>query len=569
MEGRLDTLPTELLLAIISQLRNRDLASLLATNKLLFQGLDPIFRDREHVVDLAMGWACSHGNCPAIRRLVSLGVSPSVVSVSTIFSGRYITTSTLHLAATRKQVEAFQCLLGLGARLDHPDLGKGTMPHFVSRICNPVQDWALLRLYLDFGLDHQLRMGHYLHHPPATVPLLGVISQSTTASPLGPVRLLLDRGGDPNEIFNFHGNRLVTPLTEAIRRGHTDVLDLLIGNGGTIHGPRVIRPVRQPWHIPIMAAVACMSSKGTAMVERCLHHGADINRLAAVICENSDHNYKRYQYMNPALVYVDSVLKWDDPTHALRPVDALIYLTSRGARLQQPIPTPDRGDLEWIQNALEKWGLTRQITSPGLVVALQYLLRNAASVGTLAQSLAAYDPQFSVSGHKVLRLSETWQNLLSYVLEGLNVDPTVLLGQYILQRGLHMAMSKPYDFDSLGMIGRATIERLLVSGANINARIGTRDGPTALHAVCEAFSKERPTMEEAQQFHFWPGKGGNQAEYLKYLASRGADPSIRIGGRTAGEALLEEQADMPPVIRRNMLLLSNLLEKLVQEGNAS
>ncbi|KAJ5577133.1 hypothetical protein N7535_004059 [Penicillium sp. DV-2018c] len=155
-------------------------------------------------------------------------------------------------------------------------------------------------------------------------------------------------------------------------------------------------------------------------------------------------------------------------------------------------PTPDRGDLEWIHSGpwnkcywspsqmcldyvLEKWGLTRQVTSPGLLMALQYLLRNAVGVGTLAQSLAAYDPQFSVSGHKVLRLSETWQNLLSYVLEVLNVDPTVLLGQYILQRGLYMARSKPFDFNSLRAIGRVTIERLLASGTNIKARMGTED----------------------------------------------------------------------------------------------
>ncbi|KAJ5577109.1 hypothetical protein N7535_004035 [Penicillium sp. DV-2018c] len=101
---------------------------------------------------------------------------------------------------------------------------------------------------------------------------------------------------------------------------------------------------------------------------------------------------------------------------------------------------------------LEKWGLTRLGTSPGLLMALQYLLRNAVGVGTLAQSLAAYDPQFSVSGHKVLRLSETWQNLLSYVLEVLSVDPTVLLGQYILQRGLYMARNRRHNgFEAQGV----------------------------------------------------------------------------------------------------------------------
>jgi hypothetical protein len=571
---RLDTLPAELLDAITSHLRDRDLASLLATNRELYHQLDSIFYGREHVMDLAMGWACSHGNCQAIGRLVSLGASPSVVSVSTSSSGCYIKTSTLHLAATKKQIEAFRYLTGIGARLDHPDLGKRAIPHFVRHICSPARDWALLHLYLDAGLDHQLRMGHSRQHSPSTLPLLGIISHSESASPLSPARLLLDRGGNPNEIFSFYGTRLVTPLTVAIRKAHTDVLDLLIEKGGIIHGPYVARPVRQPWHIPIMAAVACMSSQGTAMIERCLHHGADINHPAPVICENSYHGCKTYQYMSPALVYVDSIHNWDEPMHALHPVDGLVFLASRGALLQQPIPIPGRGDLERIHSApwvrcywspsqmcldfiLEKWGLIKLVTSPGLLLAVQYLLRHAFNVGTLAESLASYDSKLSVFGDTLVQVSAAWQGLLTYALNDLKVDPSILLSQYILQRGLCI-WDKPLE-----KIGRATIERLLASGANINVRMGTEDGPTALHAVCEAFHKELLTLEERFHSYHWREKLDVQAKYLEYLASRGADSSIRIGGQTAGEALLRTQADMPLAVRQNMLSVS---EKM-QEGN--
>ncbi|OQE37701.1 hypothetical protein PENCOP_c009G06565 [Penicillium coprophilum] len=570
--GRLPTLPAEILDVIISHLEDRDLASLLATNRQLYHQLDPIFYRREHVMDLAMEWACSHGNSQAIGRLVSLGASPSVVYVSTNSSGCRIKTSTLHLAATKKQVEAFRCLIDTGARLDHPDVDRGAIRHFVSPICNPADDWALLRLYLNAGLDRQLRVGHHRHYPPSTIPLLGVISQSASASPLSPVRLLLDRGGNPNEIFSFYGHRLVTPLTVAILKAHIEVLDLLIENGGIIHGPNVTRPVLQPWHIPIMAAAACMPSQGTAVIERCLHHGSDINHLTPQLCKRTYQDCKEYRYMSPALVYIDSIHNWDDPAHALRPVDGLVFLASRGALLQQPIPIPDRGNLERVHSApwmrcywspspmcldliLEKWGLIKSTTSPGLLLAVQYLLRHAASVGTLAESLASYESEISALGDPPVQVSAAWQGLLTYVLEDLKVDPTILLGQYILQKGLCI-WNKPLE-----KIGRATIERLLASGANINSRMGAGDGPTALHAVCAAFSKA--VLELEGRFHSsrWREKVETQAKYLEYLASQGADSSIRVGDRTASEALLVNQADMPSETRQNMLSASKILQE--------
>ncbi|KAJ5514180.1 hypothetical protein N7463_003732 [Penicillium fimorum] len=335
--ARLEILPAELLDAIVSQLRDRDLASLLATNRRLYHRLDPIFYGREHVMALAMGWACSHGNPQAIRRLVSLGASPSVVEVSTSSSGCYISVPTLHLAAIKGQCETFRCLLDIGARLDHLNVDKRVIRHFISCICSPAQDWALLRLYLDAGLDHQLLVGDYRHYPPFTRPLLRVISQSASSSPLDPVRLILDRGGNPNEIFSFRCKRLETPLTAAIRKARIDVLDLLIEKGGIIHGPHVTRPLHQPWHIPIMAAAAYMSSQGTTMIERCLHHGADVNHLTLqVLQELYIGEWGIHRYMSPALVYVDSIQNWDEPNHVLHPVDGLEFLASRGAHLQKP-----------------------------------------------------------------------------------------------------------------------------------------------------------------------------------------------------------------------------------------
>jgi hypothetical protein len=103
----------------------------------------------------------------------------------------------------------------------------------------------------------------------------------------------------------------------------------------------------------------------------------------------------------------------------------------------------------------------------------------------------------------------------------------------------------------------------LASGANINARMGAEDGPTALHAVCKAFHKELLTLEKRFHSYYWREKLDVQAKYLEYLASRGADSSIRIGDQTAGEALLVNQADMPLAVRQNMLSVS----KIMQEGN--
>ncbi|KAJ5181912.1 hypothetical protein N7449_012059 [Penicillium cf. viridicatum] len=206
---------------------------------------------------------------------------------------------------------------------------------------------------------------------------------------------------------------------------------------------------------------------------------------------------------------------------------------------------------------LEKWGLIKFTTSPGLLLTVQYLLRHAVSIGTLAESLASYDSEISVFGDPPVQVSAAWQGLLTYVLEDLKVDPTILLSQYSLQKGLCIR-NKP-----LQKIGCATIERLLASGANINARMGAEDGPTALHAVCEAFNKELLTLEGRFHSYSWREKLDIQATYLEYLTTRGADSSIRIGGQTASEALLVNQADMPLAVRQNMLSVS----KTMQEGN--
>ncbi|KAJ5384591.1 hypothetical protein N7517_002502 [Penicillium concentricum] len=561
--ARLDKLPAELLDAIVSDLRDRDLASLLATNRQLYYQLDPVFYGREHVMNLAMSWACSRGNPQAIRRLVSLGASPSVVEVSTGSSGCYIRIPTLHMAATKGQSETFRCLLDIGARLDHPDVDKRVIRHFISRICSPAHDWALLRLYLDAGLDHQLRVGDYRHHPPFTIPLLRVISQSASISPLDPVRLLLDRGGNPNEIFSFYCKRLVTPLTVAIRKARTDVLDLLIERGGIIHGPHVTHILTQSWHIPIMAAAAYMSSQGTAVIERCLHHGADVNHLTQHIFSRCYNEWGNHRYMSPALVYVDSIHNWDKPTHALHPVDGLEFLASRGARLQQPIPVPKRGDPKppwWIRSnmcldfLLEKWGLMKLATSPDFLLTVQYLLRHAADIGTLAESLAYYDYQEGFYTDLPVQVSAAWQGLLTYILEDLKVDPTILLSQYVLQKGLHICTK------SLRDIGRATIERLLATGANINARMEPGNGPTALHALCVAYNKEPLELEGKYHSLYWSKNNGLKGTYLVYLLSQGVDPSICIGGQTASEALLANQGDMPLQGRQNMVSLSKIVQ---------
>ncbi|KAL5044727.1 hypothetical protein BDW71DRAFT_97469 [Aspergillus fruticulosus] len=55
-------------------------------------------------------------------------------------------TDPLHYCA-RSHIDAIRLLLELGARTDVPDVSNGLHWKVITRICSPIGDWALLRLF--------------------------------------------------------------------------------------------------------------------------------------------------------------------------------------------------------------------------------------------------------------------------------------------------------------------------------------------------------------------------------------------------------------------------------------
>ncbi|KAL4966590.1 uncharacterized protein BDV14DRAFT_198715 [Aspergillus stella-maris] len=347
-------LPPELIGLILADLSNFDLARLMAVTHELFLIFGPFLCDRDNGFNDAMFWACRSGLTRLIRRLVQY----YAVDVSGIhlqwkpregFPDRaYI--PTLYIAAARGQVDAFRLLLKLGARVDIPGVPKGMTEKFVKRICSPVGNWALLRLFYKTGLDEQLRSRH---HPSLTLPLFWVIHNSSRLSepPLDIVKMLLSRGAGEfiNEGRRSHRQHFLTPLTVAMRQNNYDatpLLDLLLQEGAKIHGPKITASTSKPTHIPIFAAVEAMAATGdTKYLDWCLRRGANVNHCAGwqgrVAWYYSDFG------VNPAVFYVLSIDYSDKKTwnHAsaettgikrkskvlTSPVEGLSYLVERRA----------------------------------------------------------------------------------------------------------------------------------------------------------------------------------------------------------------------------------------------
>ncbi|KAI9038150.1 ankyrin repeat domain-containing protein [Aspergillus affinis] len=477
--ARFEELPTEMMDAIVEYLENSELLPLLSCSSALWSYTLAELDRRENGKDTAMRWACLNGHLSLIHSLISHGASASTIEVE--WESKLLT---LYLAATKKQVRAFQLLIQLGARIDCPDLDKKAHGKLVDRICDPVDDWALLRLFYKHGLHTQICIFHYPQ-------LERVIRRHGSATPSGPVRMLLDQGISPDERHARYGHIPVTPLATAVRMKNRSTVDLLVRHGAHIDGPNLTHPVRRPWPIPIFVAAEEISKDGFESIQICLKNGADINRCAWERIKGDfcylivpDH------YLTPFLVYLDSISDWDTQKSKVEPVQAIGFLIDQGARVEQPLNPPIEGRVhdnrlsftQWgFEFLLRKWGPTALRDYGGFRTTVYFLLQKAVENGTLGESLARYDYPIHTWG-RVERndgVPAIWQDLLTYLLEVQQVDPTTLLYQYILHKG--RLTEWPSD------IARLTINRLLAAGGNIHARLQP-DGPTVLEELCRTYN---------------------------------------------------------------------------------
>ncbi|PLB49765.1 hypothetical protein P170DRAFT_409358 [Aspergillus steynii IBT 23096] len=522
--NHIERLPTELLDAIVAYLESSELLPLLSCSLVLRSYTICVLSRRENGKDILMRWACLNGHLPIIRSLVSHGASASTIDIEwnhwdrrrERWVERRSKILTLCVAAARKQVQAFQLLLQLGARIDCPGVERRELPRLLDRICDPVVDWALLRLFYEHGLHTQVCITHYPQ-------LRRVIHRQASAATRGPVQMLLEKGISPNECHVRHGFNPSTPLATAFRLKDRSTVDILLRHGAHIDGPSLTHSVRRPWPIPIFVAAEDISTYGFELIRICLENGADINYCAWERIRDSWGCYKGPDhYLTPFLIYLDSISTWETRKLKVEPVQAISFLVDQGAWVEQPLNPPFEGQVHgarlnftpWgFEFLLKKWGPTALRDYDGFRTTIYFLLQKAVENETLGESLARYDYPVDRWG-RIERDGEVpsiWQELLTYLLDVQQVDPTTLLYQYILYKGRFMEWQ--------GDISRATIDRLLAAGGNIHARLQP-DSPTVLEELCRTYNyQERgrllPGRALGYRWDEW------REEFVQFLVSKG------------------------------------------------
>ncbi|KAB8078486.1 hypothetical protein BDV29DRAFT_152810 [Aspergillus leporis] len=153
----------------------------------------------------------------------------------------------------------------------------------------------------------------------------------------------------------------------------------------------------------------------------------------------------------------------------LHPVEVLAFFSELGAWIEQPGPVRSRESRKGHTWKPAPWGLGLLLnkcevglfdTTPTFQATVQYILRRATANGYIGEDLARYRYSAEYRKRTPEAIVQAWQSLLTYVLEDLKVDTSLFLPQYLLR--------KIRWLDHLRALERATINRLLAAGADIN-----------------------------------------------------------------------------------------------------
>ncbi|KAG0635765.1 ankyrin repeat-containing domain protein [Tuber brumale] len=245
----LPTLPTELLLLIISHLQPRDLKHLIETSKKLHIILTPHLH--HHALQSKNGlsalcWAAKKGHIPLVSLLLSWGLAVNDAS------GPYKKTP-LQVAVTWNREEVVKLLLSHGADLEARDIRHETALHTAVEACYTQE--SIVRILLDAGADIKAKsrtgltalhfavesgdvgITQLLLERGVEVNAVNVFGATALYSamqlrrPNTLVRLLLSFGADPNR---FHPGETKAPLHLSVDRRDLTITRMLLENGASI-----------------------------------------------------------------------------------------------------------------------------------------------------------------------------------------------------------------------------------------------------------------------------------------------------------------------------------------------
>lgn len=568
--------------------------------------------------DSAMRWACQTGCLPAIEAAVRHGSSVSAVAVAAMPSKPValvgaiakkpapepvIKALTLQLAAKRGQVEAFEHLIALGARLDEPGTSAASICALIKLVTRGLYAPALLRLFLA-GAGGSARLAYQLaqeHRDEALLELMRghpLRRGPSTHEYLEFTRLLLDAGASPNCCRLDHAGISSSTLSFGVLSRSPEIVRLLLDRGAHANGspdPKLPRRPRLPLHVPLCAAAHAMAT-ATALddadrddlmqtVQALLDRGADIN-MCVPFRGSALHTDR---LTTPLLVFLDAVNSWEPRHGGSETLRNLRFLLDSGASPVAPPAETTPGlrerhnqsrwnwcapDADLVRALLDDWGI-HALAWPSFASALQLLAGHPSrrrQLRATAEALAAYDytPALPNAQEKGAALQQEdgvvagWRAVLGSVIHSLSAsERSDFLYFYVVRKATcpeHRARLRNHlsQDHSTGELARAMVTLLLEAGADVNHRIRQpgseqdqkqeeKDSPTALHSIC-LWLAGRDLGEEGYEHmygSFHPKCTGfrhtpQRLEFVRFLVDTcGADVGALHDGRTPAEVLLQ------------------------------
>ena len=361
-----------------------------------------------------------------------------------------------------------------------------------------------------------------------------------------------------------------------------------------------------PLYVPAFAAAYAMATAppddddALAIMELCLDQGVDLNCLVPKSSHyNESPRLHRLPFVSPLFCYLDSVQDWKNPVYLQR----LEYLLDKGASLEPPpkhniFPFLHRSlrakvkrenlQEKWSSRwptgwkmadmILQKWDLEIRADSAGLdfFSVIRMLVSRGALNTPSTTSPERYVSWGFLDSNRMIKLDNqvsgaperphtavvetfpkndilAWDDLiraeLSIIVSEDKIDS--LAGLHPDQKALDTALYEYINYKCtshdpflVGQLTIYTVARLIIAGANINARhrcygpSGRQAEVTILHSLCGSYrGPEYGYWYQTRWglFRKWP----NGTDFIRFLIEDcGADPLIRCSrGLTAAQVL--------------------------------
>ncbi|KAF7544169.1 hypothetical protein G7Z17_g10164 [Cylindrodendrum hubeiense] len=504
MSSHFESLPVELLGAILSRLSISEVAKFQQCSKALNQSLDAYVFSLPIAVNKLMQWGCVHAEKWAIEKALSHGADINVVDIPRAGTNRgpaVVRTSTLCVAARRYNYEIFQFLLDLGAQLNSSRIDGPQSRALRERLFDPRKP-RLMKQCFDHGVQDQIS-------DLQTGINNALCSSVNLGCDLPTCGMWLDLGADPTELVGKTQRDRKSALALAILSDSVPLVRMLLSRSppvrirtrGMLYAENGVEYEPScPWDaVPMLAAARVMGIHGeTTMMDILLESGGDIN-LAVKSHLLGIWDMYDFQWpcpLTPLLMYVLTI-NWRADI-VLLPSRGVSILFERGVTMEKPeFYTGDnrREPFPLWMLFWRKWRGIRCLCNDEMYAVLKLLIQHGAAKGAVAKFLLppdgplteprSYLKVFALNTEDYHIVMGRWRSLLDLILVDENFEDSLageidgLLYEFLtrtMKSNLHETIHLPEPclatilFQFIEESHPVTIQKLLEKGANINAK---------------------------------------------------------------------------------------------------